>query len=119
MAHGQDGAAAAMTALLLKRICDHYPDVGWQRSDDQWLVVAGDQAVGSIGQQLGGTGRGAWQWSITWPLVPQPAANRGVAPSLGAAQAAFRARWDVWEAAGFDGATDEEKRPRAGASGRA
>lgn len=107
-----------MMPLFLKRLCDHFPAVGWHRNDTHWVVVADEQAVGSITQQVGGARAGAWEWAITWPVVPQPAANRGVAPGLREAQAAFRARWDAWEAAGFDGATDAEKRPPAEASGR-
>lgn len=106
-----------MTELRLKRRADHFPDVGWPRDDTAWVVVAGEQAVGSIAQHIGGARGGLWGWSITWPVVPQPAANYGVAPSLPEAQAAFRARWDAWESSGFGGPPGAKNPPPAGASG--
>ena len=108
-----------MTTLTLRRLCDQYPDVGWLRTDTHWVVVVGETVVGSISQQPGGFGRGSWQWSLTWPMGPQPAENAGVAPGLAEAQAAFRARWDAWEASGFGGPPGAEKGPPAGASGGA
>jgi hypothetical protein len=61
-------------------------------SDDDFDVFDGEQRIGHILRSPAQTDR-PWIWNITWRNEPT-ARDRGTAPSLGAALAELKIRWD-------------------------
>jgi hypothetical protein len=81
-----------MTDLLLRRVPERRPGADGQ--DDYDVVGAAGLVVGRIFKATTSPAKTPWMWNVAYGNQEDRSQAHGYEPTLGAAMAVFRRRWD-------------------------